>query len=248
MNRPVAIVVGGSSGLGAAIARALVVDGHRVFVLSRTAPPAGTCDEFIACDVSRDEAVVQALSLAPREVDCLVYVAGEPVMGLTLAVPQEVARASFEVNFWGLDRVVRGVLPGMMERGRGTILSVLSLAAVRAVPHEAYYAGAKAAQARFLECLSHEAAPRGVRIKYLCPGFVDTGFLTRRPWFGMSAPVVQGSNVSPLVVAAEVIDLLHGSEARRVVGWRERAIVLADRVVPGLYDRLLQKRLRGRVK
>jgi len=239
-----ALVVGASSGLGAAIARALLAKGYHVTAFSRTPPPPGTSHEHIECDVASTAAVHRALAQAPRVVDCLVYAAGEPVMGRTLAIPEDVAHSSLEVNFWGLDRVIRGVLPGMIERRRGTILAVLSLAALRAIPYQSYYASAKAAQARLLQCLAHEVKSSGVQIKYIAPGYIDTGFLTRQPWYGMRAPEIRGSGLTPDDLARRAIELIEGSDASRVVGWREKAICLADRLIPGLYDRILESRER----
>jgi short-subunit dehydrogenase len=178
--------------------------------------------------------------------DALVYAAGMAVMGRTLSVPQEAARDAFDVNFWGMDRAIRSVLPAMAAQRRGSIVAVLSLAALRAVPHEAYYAASKAACARYLDCLAHEAATTGVHVGYVAPGFVDTGFIERGGWHGMSVPRVRGSNVTPDDVARAVLEILDGRRVRHVLGWRETAIRLGDHLAPGLYDRLLRARTRKR--
>jgi short-subunit dehydrogenase len=177
--------------------------------------------------------------------DLLVYAAGVPVMGKTLDVLEEEARRAFEVNFWGLDRAVRAVLPIMAERRRGAILGVSSLVALRPVPHEAHYAASKAAAARYLGAVAFEAAKAGVRVKVLHVGYVATGFAERGGWFGMRAPSGErGSSVTPSDVAEAAIRLLSSSRAESVLGWKERAIALGDRLFPELYDRWL--RVRGR--
>lgn len=237
-----AIVVGASSGIGEAIARALRERGAKVSGLARRACRA--VDASFACDAATPEldvGIARASELfgPPR---FLVYAAGLAAMGKTLDVPADAARASFEVNFWGLDRAVRAVLPGMRARGDGAIVAVLSLAALRAIPHEAYYAAAKAAAARYLDTLALEAAPDGVAVRYVCPGFIDTGFLEKSAWFGMSPPRVRGSGVTPDDVARTVVAMLERRRAGRVLGWRERAIALGDRLAPGLYDALLKRR------
>jgi 2-keto-3-deoxy-L-fuconate dehydrogenase len=147
-----AIVVGGSSGLGAAIGEALRARGVVVSNLSRRAAASNAADASFPCDVTRDADVQRAVSeCAQRHGPCdvVVYASGAPAMGRTLDVPTEAARACFEVNVWGFDRVVRATLPGMVQRGHGAVLLVSSIVALRAVPHETYYAASKAAAARY---------------------------------------------------------------------------------------------------
>jgi short-subunit dehydrogenase len=240
-----AIVIGASSGIGAAIGAALRARGSHVSGLARRACPASAADASFACDVSIDGAVDVAIDRAAARFgppSVLVDAAGVGAMGRTIEVPFEIARATFDVNFWGLDRAVRHVVPGMRARGAGCVLAVLSLAALRAIPHEAYYAASKAAAARYLDCLAHEVEQDGVRVRYLCPGFIDTGFLEKTQWFGMDAPRVRGSGVGPDDVARAAIAMIDGRRSGRVLGWRERAITLGDRLAPGLYDAILRRR------
>ena len=146
-----AIVVGASSGLGAAIGAELRRRDWAVTGIARRQPPPGSVDRAMPCDVTEDDTLrdvlAEAASVAP--VDALVWCAGTPVMGRTLSVPPDAARMAFATSFWAMELAVRTVLPSMVERRRGTVLAVLSLAALRAVPHEAYYAAAKAAAARW---------------------------------------------------------------------------------------------------
>jgi short-subunit dehydrogenase len=178
--------------------------------------------------------------------DVLVYAAGVPLMGRTTEVPESEARRCFEVNFWGLDRVVRAVLPRMMERRAGAILVVSSLVALRAVPFEAYYAASKAAAVRYLTCLAHEAGRNGVRVQALHLGLVQTGFSERGGWHGMERPDVAGSGVTTSDCARAALELLGSGAESAVLGWKERLIVLGDRLAPTLYDRFL--RLKGLVR
>lgn len=242
-----ALVVGASSGIGLAVARRLRHDGFRVSGLARRAAPVDAADRSFGCDLSDPsgsgvEDAIAAAVAALGEPDVLCFCAGHAAMGATLAVPNEAARRCFEVNFWGLDRCVRAVLPRMSARRKGAIVAVLSLAALRAIPHETYYAAAKAASDRYLGCLAHEAARDNVAIKTVYPGYVPTGFFERAGWHGMERPAVSGSGISPEDVANAVARLVEGPAVREVVGWRERAIVLADRFLPGAYDWWLKRR------
>src|SRR5215831_13470459 len=149
-----AIVIGASSGLGCAIAARLTGAGWFVSSLARRPAPREAAQASLSCDLeqpgSLDRAVAAAVDArgAPA---LLVYSAGLATMGRTLEVPAAEARRCFELNFWGLDRAVRVAVP-RMPAGRGRVLAVLSLAALRAFPHQAYYAASKAAAARYLEC------------------------------------------------------------------------------------------------
>jgi short-subunit dehydrogenase len=240
-----AIVVGASSGIGLAIATALRGRGHVVSNLARRAAPSDAVDASYACDVTSTDEVKRAIDRATSThgpCDILVYASGVPAMGRTMAIPEDEARRCFEVNFWGLDRVVRAVLPAMIERRRGSILAVSSLVALRAVPFESYYAASKAAVARYLGCLAHEARRGGVRVHALHIGLIDTGFFERGGWHGMETPRVKGSGVTPNDVARAALRLLDSESESAVLGWKERMIALGDRVAPTLYDRLLRLR------
>lgn len=246
MSRAHAIVFGSSSGLGLAIGRRLKEGGYVVSGLARRDSPPHAVDSSHTCDVTEPstlQAAVRSAVAAHGPPDVMVYAAGLPAMGKTLAVPREAARRCFEVNFWGLDAAVREVLPLMSERRRGTILGLSSLVALRPVPHEAFYAASKAAAARYLGCLAHEAAPQGVRIKFLNVGYVDTGFAQRGGWFGMPTPTDgSGSGVGPDDVAEATIRLLASERGSSILGWKENVIAAADRIFPELYDRLLRSR------
>jgi short-subunit dehydrogenase len=241
-----AIVFGGSSGLGAAIGVALRARGLVVTSLARRGAPEGAADASVTCDVTERASVAEAVTTAERRqgpCDVMIYSSGAAAMGRTLEIPRDAARACFDVNVWGFDEAVRAVLPGMVERRSGVLFLVSSIVALRGVPHQAYYAASKAAAARYAGCLAHEVRASNVRVKSLHVGLVDTGFFERGGWWGMAVPAVKGSNVSPTDVAKEAVRLLESSDDERIVGWKEKAIALGDRIAPSLYDRFL--RLRG---
>jgi short-subunit dehydrogenase len=240
-----AIVVGASSGIGLAIAQALRGRGHCVSNLARRPAPEGTVDASYPCDVTSASQVTSAFARAIDRhgpCDVLVYAAGVPAMGRTTQIPEADARRCFEVNFWGLDHAVRAALPGMLVRRRGAILAVSSLVALRSVPFEAYYAASKAAVARYLGCLAFEARRGDVRVHALHVGLVDTGFFERGGWHGVAMPDVSGSGVGPEDVARAALNLLDSEQESSVLGWKERLIVLGDRIAPAVYDRLVRWR------
>lgn len=244
-----AIVVGASSGIGAAVVAELAGAGWNVSALARRKGDAPAA-RWIRCDVTDSASVEAALAEAigegtnARAPQALVYSAGVAAMGRTLAIPEEAARKVFEVNFWGVERVVRRVLPAMHAAKGGSIVVVSSIAGVRAVPFEAHYGAAKAACVRWLECLALECEGTGVRVGYLAPGYVPTGFLERGTWHGVEPPTVAGSGVTAADVARAAVAIAEGKRSRAVFGWRENAIALMDRALPGAYDRVLRRRVR----
>lgn len=182
-----AVVTGGGRGIGAATARALAAEGARVVVASRTEAEVESVADDIAgaggeawgvpCDVT-DADSVAALAEAAEErigaVDILVNSAGiahsAPLARQTLEEWERI----FAVNVTGVFLVTRAFLPAMMERGRGRVLNVASVAGLAGAKYIAAYAASKHAVVGFTRSVAAEAAPRGVTVNALCPGYVDT--------------------------------------------------------------------------
>ncbi|MBN1566576.1 MAG: SDR family oxidoreductase [Acidobacteria bacterium] len=232
-----ALVIGASSGIGRSIAQRLKREGFFVSGISRRMPPPDTVDAAQCCDVLDAERMADALpqlAHAHGVPGVVVYTAGYPVMGCTLSIPEKEARQAFETHFWGLDRVVKAMLPIMKSHGGGTILAVLSIASVCPPPFEAYYAASKAAASAYLRSLSREMRRENVRLKWIAPGYVDTGFLERGNWFGMPIPQVRGSGVTPEQIAAAVVRMIHGGPEFKILGWKERLLAMGERLSPSL--------------
>jgi gluconate 5-dehydrogenase len=240
------LVVGASGGVGRAVARTLRAEGSRVSSVGRRAPPGhdgwhATVDFATA---AWGDLLAQAEASVGAPIDAVVYAAGTATFGRADAIPQASARETFEVNFWTLSAAAVAASRYWVRASRpGVFVGVLSIAGRRAVPYESYYGASKAAAARFLEVmdLEHGGAQRFLAVY---PGLLDTRFREATPWHGM-APPPAGRASDPVLVANAVLRLLRGAPQRAVVGWRENAIDLADRLTPGLYDRLV---LRRRVK
>jgi len=242
------LIVGGGSGLGSALVRSLLDRSYGVVVVGRTQP----CDARITRFYAMDAATIdwQALySTATRDfaapIDAIIFVAGTAVFGRTNLIPADHARQTFELNFWACAAAARSAAEYWTRRDRsGKFLAILSIAARRAVPFESYYSASKAATARFLECMQLEYAHKKLEFITAFPGLLKTQFRRRAEWYGFEPAVADdGANVDK--TAHAVIRLLEGRRRTRVIGWRERSIDLADRLIPGLYDRTV---LRGRVE
>lgn len=174
-----AVITGGGSGLGAAIARSLHQQGADVVLvgrdeakLSAVTDVLGDRARWLTCDVS-DEASVDALrdSLAGTEVSILVNNAGipGPVAALTdidVADWDEV----FAVNVRGTYLLCRALLPSMIERGDGDVVNVASVSGKRPLAHRTPYCASKMAVIGLTSTLAYEVGPAGVRVNTLSPG------------------------------------------------------------------------------
>jgi len=243
------LVVGGGTGLGGAVVKTLLDREHRVVVLGKTKPADDLrIQKFYGLDATSVEwtslySEIERETGAP--IDAVIFVAGSGVFGKAALIPIERARQVFELNFWACASAARAAADYWSERGHaGKYLAILSIAARRAVPFESYYSASKAATARYLECLQLEYAHK--KIEFLCayPGLLNTGFRRNAEWYGF-APTFADEGADVRKTAQAVLDLLEGKRKARVLGWRERVIDLADRVAPGLYDRVV---LRSRVE
>jgi NAD(P)-dependent dehydrogenase (short-subunit alcohol dehydrogenase family) len=177
-TKPVAIVTGASSGIGDAIARALVVDGYRVFGGSRRTIVAPGV-EPIAIDVDDDDSVTRGVADVlgrTGRIDVLVNNAGYLLAGAIEEIDIDQAKAQFETNYFGVARMTKAVLPSMRARQSGHIVTVSSLAGLVPVPFWGHYNASKFAVEALMETLRYEVRPFGVRVAMVEPGSIKTPF------------------------------------------------------------------------
>jgi NAD(P)-dependent dehydrogenase (short-subunit alcohol dehydrogenase family) len=242
------VVVGGGGALGRALVGRLLDRNYQVTVVGRSKPPDAGIQHFYPMDAtvapwpSLYEDVEKDCGAA---IDAVMFVAGRAVFGKTPLIPLARARETFELNFWACAAAAQAAAQYWEKRKQpGKFVAVLSIVARRAVPFEAYYSASKAATARFLECLQLEYADQ--RIEFVCafPGMLKTPFRRQAEWYGLQPALLdEGADVG--ATARAITALLEGRRKNRVIGWRERSIDLADRCLPGLYDRAV---LRSRVR
>ncbi|XVQ89122.1 SDR family oxidoreductase [Microbispora siamensis] len=176
----VAFVTGASSGIGAAVARALASEGVKLGLASRTATDLDLPDSVgTACDV-RDPAQVEAAVAATADrfggLDIVVANAGIGSWGPFEDTPVEDLDEMVDVNVRGLFHTVRAALPHLKARGAGDIVTVASEAGRRGLPDEAAYVATKFASVGFTRSLDHELRGSGIRCTNVCPGGVATNF------------------------------------------------------------------------
>jgi short-subunit dehydrogenase len=208
----VALVTGGSSGIGAATARALAAAGARPLVSGRDpARLRAVADQTGAVPLpadlgapgGADELAAAALAAAGR-VDLLVSNAGlgwaGPIGELTAAKAAELVT----VNLLAPVQLTRALVPAMTARGSGHLVYVSSIAGATGVRHEAAYAGTKAGLNYFAESLAYELAGQGVGVSVVLPGAVETPFFDRRGQpYARSRPVpIRPERVARVIVRA----------------------------------------------
>lgn len=180
-NHKVAVVTGGSGGIGSATAELFVERGLRVFELSRSGK-GGVHVTHIDCDVSDEQSVVRAIAMVIEGAGRIDIVVNNAGMGISGAVEQTGAADAariFGVNFFGSFYMAKHAMPYLRE-SRGSLVFVSSVAAVIAIPFQAFYSASKAAINLLSMGLRQEVAPYGVRVCAVMPGDVKTGFTAAR--------------------------------------------------------------------
>ncbi len=175
------LVTGAGTGLGRGVAVSLAGRGHRVVAGVLTADEQASFIgdprvEAILLDVTDADDRKQVGDLA---VDVLFNNAGLAQAGPLRSVPMELMRRVFEVNVFGTLAMTQTVIPGMLERGRGRILIMSSVAGVLAGPFTGPYSMTKHALQAMGSALRHELAPEGIDVTLVNPGPFDTGFNQR---------------------------------------------------------------------
>jgi 3-oxoacyl-[acyl-carrier protein] reductase len=176
----VALVTGGSSGIGSATARRLRAEGAKVASLDvhRTAP-----DGVVALegDVSRSAEIEAAVDETQRElgpIDVLVCSAGVPGASLaTVDVTDEEWRRVMGINADGVFFSNRAVIPGMVARGYGRIVNVASIAGKEGNPMAAAYSASKAAVIGMTKAIGKDLARTGVIVNCVAPAVIETPIL-----------------------------------------------------------------------
>ncbi|KIW11276.1 hypothetical protein PV08_10576 [Exophiala spinifera] len=211
------LITGSSSGFGLSLARYLLAHGQNVIATSRN--PSKTPDlvreiqsntrgRWVTLDVtSPGQKVAKVIEDAWKEfdgIDVLINNAGYSILGAAEEIPEDQAKAQFEVNFWGAIRATQSILPLMRSRNSGTIVNISSIAGIDALPTCAIYAGSKFALEAWSESLSREVASLGLRVLIVEPGAFKTNFLSKD-----AALVVEPSEAYKSTAVGSVLEKLH---------------------------------------
>ncbi len=242
-TRPLCLITGASSGIGADLAICAAADGFDLVLVARRLNALATVAQ--RCERMHDAKVTIIRSdlgdpTAPRvlaaelrvrklEVHTLVNNAGLGASGSVASIPLETQLNLIQVNITALTEITRRLLPAMQERGSGAVLNVASTAAFLPGPGMAVYYASKAYVLSFTEALAEELRGTGINVSALCPGPTATEF-----------GAVAGMSDAKLFKQK---GLMMSSAAVARAGWE--GLLSGERViVPGVTNKLLTQSLR----
>lgn len=179
MKPKVALVTGGSSGIGQAAAQALEERGCTVYTLSRH----GSGPHHLCCDVADEssaQAAVQDVAAKEGRVDILVNCAGFGISGAAELTPLQMAKQQLDVNLFGTANMVNAVIPIMRRQGGGRIVNTGSVAGFVPIPFQTWYSASKAAVQSYTMAMGNELKPFHISLCAVLPGDTKTGFTAAR--------------------------------------------------------------------
>ena len=270
----VVLLSGASSGIGRAIAGVLLREGFHVYGLSRkTELPSlqsGQDGGFLKIlhgnitDEASIDAAVTSIVKAEGEIDIVINCAGSGIAGSIEDTSIQEAMEQFDINFFGVMRICRQVLPTMRKQGRGLIVNIGSVAEFIPIPFQALYSASKYALESYTQALRMETRQYGIRASIVAPGDTKTNFTASRKYavqartnpayreqfkralYSMAASELKGKN--PKTVAHVVRKIIHKKNPpiRVVVCAEYKLVALAKRLVPAkLLEMVLKKMYLG---
>ena len=230
MNK-VAVVTGGSSGIGLNICRALADSGCTVYELSRRSHSQEGVTH-ISADVSDEKQVKAAIDRVAEEqgrIDILICNAGFGISGSAEFTENADAKKLLDVNLFGVVNAVKAAVPHMREAGGGRIVCTSSVAGVVSIPFQSWYSVSKAAINAYTGALCNELKPFGISVCAVMPGDTRTGFTDAREK-SIAGDDIYGGRISRSVGKMEN-DERKGNSAERA-GRYICGIALKPRVKP----------------
>lgn len=216
------LVVGGSRGIGLAVARELHAAGEKVALTLRSGePPTGMLG--VQCDVTDTAEVDLAFKRVEEEqgpVEVLVYNAGIVRDLLLAAMPEKAFTDVLDTNLTGAYRSVKRAVRGMLRMRRGRVVLISSVVGLQGAAGQANYAASKAGLVGFGRSLARELGSRGITVNVVTPGLVDTDMTADLPpelRENYLRQIPLGRSAAPEEVA-RVVRFLASEEAGYVTG------------------------------
>ena len=253
----VALVTGGSSGLGLAIARAIVESGAKATVAARDAQRLAAAAEAIgatgiAADVTEQaevQGLIERVAGEHGRLDLLVNCAGKSSRGAIAETTAEQFRELLDVNFLSAVRCTQAALPRLLA-ARGHVVHVGSLAAKVASPYLAAYPASKFPLSAYAQQLRLELGPSGLHVLLVCPGPIrrdDAGERYRDEAAGLppSAQLPGGgaklAGIDPEWLARRILTACERRQSELVVPARARLLFAISQLWPSAGDWILRR-------
>lgn len=255
----VAIITGGSRGLGLLLARRLRKEGARLALLARNRDELMRArDEFdgtsvlaIACDVGERAQVQQAVDIVLQHfgrIDMLFNNAGVIQVGPIEHMTYGDYHQAMSVHFWGALHCTEAVLPHMRHRRSGRIVNIASIGGLVAVPHLAPYAASKFALVGYSNAVRAEVAKDGIRVTTVCPGLMRTGSAVNAlikgrheaefAWFAAlsSLPLV---SIDARRAARKIVDATRRGVPHLTITPQARLAAIIERLMPNVFAKAM---------
>lgn len=248
MSYRTALVTGASSGLGRGMALWFARKGVKVYAAARRrenlealaneARAAGAHIEPVELDIADAEATVariRELDTACEGLDLVVANAGYGKESSAKRIDWETVKHTIDVNVTGAAATLSAVLPKMVERQRGHLVGVASLAAFRGLPRQAAYSASKAYLSTFMESLRVDLRGTGVHVTCLYPGFVKSEMTAQNKF-----------NMPFLLETEEAVELMgraiERKEAQYLFPWQMARVIGLVKLLPNaLFDATARK-------
>lgn len=174
-------ITGAAAGIGRATTELFLAEGARVIATDRDLKGLdGLASDNHQLDVT-NAAAVAALAGEVGAIDVLFNCAGFVENGTILDSTEEQWEKSFQINVYAMARLIKAFLPGMLEKGAGSIINVASVAgSLKGIPSRCIYGASKAAVIGLTKSVAADFVTRGIRCNSLCPGTVDSPSLQQR--------------------------------------------------------------------
>ena len=183
-----ALITGGGTGIGAAIAKRFVSEGATVVITGRREALLeevknrlleGSVKVFAGDVVTDAEAMTEAALSVSGRIDILVNNAAVDPEGTVTEMPEDEWRKTIDTNLTGPFLLMKAVLPHMIDAGRGSIINMSSLAGLRCIPSMAAYSTTKAGLIGLTKAAAFDFGKYGIRVNVICPGPVKTETMDR---------------------------------------------------------------------
>ncbi len=240
----VAVVTGASRGIGREVTLMAAAKGAKLGLIARSRPDLekvlaeiggrGAVATADVADRAETERAIGEIVSALGPVDILVNNAGIGQWGRVVDTPAEEYERTIKVNYLSCVYATKAVLPSMIERKRGHIVNLASIAGRIGPPLESAYAGSKFAMVGFTESLAFEVGPQGIGVSMVNPGPVKTEFFDTR------GHAYEGSYPRPVTaqrVASSVIEVVESNGLERIIPRALRPAVVVRHMLPPLYRR-----------
>lgn len=260
LNGKVAVITGGSMGIGEAIAKLFVAEGAKVVLTSRDLARAEAARQRLAaeertlplaCDV-RNRSDLEALAQAAVDrfgaIDIWINNAGFGLLDSVEKMKPADYRALFDTNLFGAIEGMQVAIARMKQQGGGAIINVSSVAGHIAVPYMAAYSASKAALNAIGRAAALELRNTGIRVMTVCPGYIATDFPVNATQgsdrYRLSPAQPNKRSVTPDVVARATLNGYLKRKKEVIVPGSYRALIALYRTAPTIMEWQMKRMLR----